>query len=140
MVLLILQSLKCSDKTGLCYLQGSISAEEQATTQAGPSARGATAYVNLETGDCHGEDAAVRSLLEAGVSRVVVGLRHPLQHRRGEGISALRRAGVTVEVLGEETLLAGDEAQANAIQACLQVNEVRSDLTYLPFCTAFTSR
>ncbi|KAK9790777.1 hypothetical protein WJX73_009297 [Symbiochloris irregularis] len=103
--------------------QGSISAEEQATSQAGPSARGATAYVNLETGDCHGEDAAVRSLLEAGVSRVVVGLRYPLQHRRGEGISALRRAGVTVEVLGEGTLSAGDEAQANAIQACLQVNE-----------------
>ncbi len=70
--------------------------EVQAVQAAQGSAQGSTAYLNLESGDCHGEDAAVRSLLQAGVSRVVVGLKHPLAHARGHAIEALRRAGVPV--------------------------------------------
>ena len=37
--------------------------------QAGPGARGGTAYVNLETGDCHGDDASVAALVQSGVGR-----------------------------------------------------------------------
>ena len=37
--------------------------------QAGPSARGGTAYLNLETGDCHGDGTSVGALVQGGVSR-----------------------------------------------------------------------
>lgn len=39
---------------------------------------------------------------QAGISRVVVGIRHPLQHLRGKAIQALRSKGVQVDVLGED--------------------------------------
>lgn len=54
-------------------MQGTVSAEAQAVGEARADACGATAYVNLESGDCHGDDSAVRSLLQSGVSRVVIG-------------------------------------------------------------------
>ncbi|GLC48449.1 hypothetical protein PLESTB_000099000 [Pleodorina starrii] len=82
--------------------QGTTSAEVQAVSAAGPSARGATAYLNLESGDCHGEAAAVDALVRGGVSRVVVGLRHPLRHLRSRAIGMLRAAGVRVDVLADE--------------------------------------
>jgi diaminohydroxyphosphoribosylaminopyrimidine deaminase/5-amino-6-(5-phosphoribosylamino)uracil reductase len=63
---------------------------------AGAAARGGTAYLNLEPGDCHGDSAAVDALARAGVSRVVLGSRHPLRHLRSRGIGALRAAGVRV--------------------------------------------
>ncbi len=78
--------------------QGTESPERQAVTQAGAAARGATAYLNLEPGDCHGESAAVEALVRGGVARVVVGLRHPMPHFRGAAVEALRRAGVEVQV------------------------------------------
>eukprot|EP00955_Chlamydomonas_euryale_P042361 352280-Chlamydomonas_euryale.AAC.1 len=43
----------------------------------------------------------VRALIDAGVARVVVGLKHPLPHARGRSVAALRRAGVTVDVLSD---------------------------------------
>lgn len=73
-----------------------MSAEVQAVAEAREAARGACAYLNLESGDCHGEEAAVQALLGAGVSRVVVGLKHPLAHARGAAINALRAHGVAV--------------------------------------------
>ncbi len=76
--------------------QGAPSAELQAVQAAQGASSGSTAYLNLEPGDCHGEDVAVRSLIDAGVSRVVIGLRHPLPHARGQAIKALRTAGVSV--------------------------------------------
>ena len=54
-------------------MQGTVSAEAQAAGEARADASGATAYLNLESGDCHGDDSAVRSLLQSGVSRVVIG-------------------------------------------------------------------
>lgn len=54
-------------------MQGTESAEAQAIGEARADASGATAYLNLESGDCHGDDSAVRSLLQSGVSRVVIG-------------------------------------------------------------------
>lgn len=105
-------------------LQGAASAEEQAVSIAGSSAQGATAYLNLETGDCHGDDTAVRCLIRSGIDRAVFGLRHPLRHCRGLAISALQAAGIEVEVVGETPFLAPDDAQAAAQAACLSVNEV----------------
>ena len=46
----------------------------------------------------------MQALIHGGVSRVVVGISHPLPHARGRSISALRSAGVCVDVLGEAPL------------------------------------
>lgn len=62
--------------------QGTTPSEVLAVQQALEAAQGATAYLNLETGDCHGDESAVAALVGAGISRVVVGLRHPLGHLR----------------------------------------------------------
>ena len=125
----VLQAADCHHPAAvmrpLLAVQGAPSAEEQAVSQAASSAQGATAYLNMETGDCHGDDAAVRSLIQAGVARVVLGMRHPLRHQRGLGVRALQSAGVDVEVLGEARALASSEDQAAALSACLTVNEVR---------------
>jgi diaminohydroxyphosphoribosylaminopyrimidine deaminase/5-amino-6-(5-phosphoribosylamino)uracil reductase len=107
------------------HLQGTEAPECQAARQAGGAARGGTAYLSLESGDCHGDRAAVDALLAAGVARVVVGLRHPLPHLRGVAVTALRAAGVAVLVLGEAPLAAGLDAEAAeaALDACLLANE-----------------
>ena len=39
---------------------------------------------------------------QAGVSRVVVGLRHPLDHFRDKAIYELRNANMKVDILGED--------------------------------------
>ena len=80
-------------------------AEVLALEQAGRAARGATLYLNLEpcchqgrTGPC------AEALIEAGVARVVSGLRDPNPCVSGRGFARLREAGIEVEegVLGEE--------------------------------------
>jgi len=104
----------------------------QALQQAGPSARGATAYLNLETGDCHGDSTSVAALIHSGVRRVVVGIRHPLAHLRGGAVRALRASGVTVDIL-EETGAAADPARVEeCLLACLRANEVTSCCLHLP--------
>ncbi len=106
------------------WAQGTASAEVQAASAAGAAARGATAYLNLEPGgDCHGEPAALRALTDSGVTRVVVGMRHPLPHARGRGVAALRGGGMRVDVLGEAPAAADEALQQRAIRACLSVNE-----------------
>jgi hypothetical protein len=92
--------------------------------QAGPASHGATAYLNLETGDCHGDNKSVAALINSGVSRVVVGVRNPLSHLRGTAIAALRASGLVVDVLGEAGASADPEHVRQCLQACLQVNEV----------------
>ena len=117
----------------LQWAQGTESPEVQAAAAAGRAAMGATAYLNLETGDCHGECAGVRALMGAGVRRVVVGLRHPLPHLRGVAIAELRAAGLEVAVLGEAPCSAcdaggsssngGASLEQQARDACLAANE-----------------
>jgi diaminohydroxyphosphoribosylaminopyrimidine deaminase/5-amino-6-(5-phosphoribosylamino)uracil reductase len=122
---------------------GSTPAEALATAAAGGAAAGATAYLNLESGDCHGDDRAIAALVQSGVSRVVVGLRHPLRHLRNKAVTALRRAGVRTDVLGDggagapaaALVLPGGEASSGgggdaaadaaqaALLACLKANE-----------------
>ena len=123
------------------YGQGGECPEAQVARASAGRASGGTAYLNLEPlhGDLAGDDAAVASLLASGVSRVVIGLRHPLAHLRGRAVGALRGAGLVVDVLGDEA--AAEEAvegckpssssasspseasEAEAVAACQQANE-----------------
>ena len=73
-------------------------AEIHALRAAGQAANGATAYVTLEpcchrgrTGPC------TTALIEAGVSRVVVGMQDPNPEVRGGGLAELEAAGIEVE-------------------------------------------
>jgi diaminohydroxyphosphoribosylaminopyrimidine deaminase/5-amino-6-(5-phosphoribosylamino)uracil reductase len=112
-----------TELTSLWPAQGTASAEVQAVRQAGEGARGATAYLNLETGDCHGDDTSVTALVQSRVRRVVVGLRHPLSHLRGKAVQALRHSGIRVDVAGEGS---GSPEMEEAWLECLAVNEVMS--------------
>jgi diaminohydroxyphosphoribosylaminopyrimidine deaminase/5-amino-6-(5-phosphoribosylamino)uracil reductase len=116
-------------------MQGTASAEVQAARAAGDAARGGTAYLNLETGDCHGDTTATAALLSAGVSRVVVGLPHPLEQLRGAATTCLRANGVGVDVLGVSHTAADQETEQAALEACLTANEVGRAIK-LPACTA----
>ncbi|MFS8030496.1 putative riboflavin biosynthesis protein RibD [Helianthus anomalus] len=104
---------------GYLYAEGAKPAEVQAVEAAGEYCRGATAYVNMEPGDCHGDYTAVSALIKAGISRVVIGMRHPLQHLRGKAIHTLRNEGLQVDVLGEDIRSASIE---DALKACRVVN------------------
>ncbi|KAG1331561.1 putative Riboflavin biosynthesis protein PYRR, chloroplastic [Cocos nucifera] len=104
---------------GFLYAQGTKCPELQAVEMAGGLARRATAYLNLEPDDCYGDHTPVSSLVQAGISRVVVGLRHPLKHLRGKAIKSLRSEGVQVDVLGEEL---NGKVFEEALKSCLVVN------------------
>jgi len=74
-------------------------AETLALAQAGPLARGATAYVTMEpcshigrTGPC------ADALIAAGVAKVVAAMEDPNPLVKGSGFAKLRAAGVTVEL------------------------------------------
>jgi len=86
-------------------------AERRALDQAGPAARGATAYVTLEPCAHHGHTPpCAEALIAAGVVRVVSALEDPDPRVAGRGHAMLRAAGIAVEtgVL---------EAEARALQA-----------------------
>ncbi|XP_021969997.1 riboflavin biosynthesis protein PYRR, chloroplastic isoform X4 [Helianthus annuus] len=104
---------------GYLYAQGTKPAEVQAVEAAGEYCRGATAYVNMEPGDCHGDFTAVSAFIKAGITRVVVGIRHPLQHLRGKAIQTLRTQGLQVDVLGEDIPSISIQ---DALKSCLVVN------------------
>lgn len=74
-------------------------AEIAAIASAGSAARGASLYVTLEpcshtgrTGPC------VEAIIDAGITRVVVGIEDPDPQVSGSGITALRSAGIEVIV------------------------------------------
>ena len=110
--------------------QGTTSAEVQAVASAKSQAAGSTVYLNLETGDCHGDSTSLSALVQAGVSRVVIGMRHPLAHCRGAAIQQLRQHNIRVDVLGETACLEAVHWEESTLQKCFIANEVCSMLLH----------
>lgn len=84
---------------------GESHAETRALSQAGPAARGATAYVTLEPCSHFGRTPpCARALIDAGVSRVFAATKDPNPSVSGRGLDMLREAGIRVNVglLAEE--------------------------------------
>ncbi|KAH6757857.1 cytidine/deoxycytidylate deaminase family protein [Perilla frutescens var. hirtella] len=104
---------------GYLYAQGTLPAELMAVEAAGERCRGATAYLNMEPNHCLGDQAAVSALVQAGITRVVIGIRHPLQHLRGKAVRAFRNEGLLVDVLGEDLQC---KTMEESLKSCLLVN------------------
>jgi len=74
-------------------------AEALALEMAGPLARGATLYCNLEPCSHHGRTPpCTDALIEAGIARAVIAIGDPDPRVNGRGIEQLREAGVAVKV------------------------------------------
>lgn len=74
-------------------------AERQALEQAGPLARGATAYISLEPHAHHSRTPpCTEALIDAGIKRVVVAIEDPNPLVNGRGLAQLRAVGLDVQV------------------------------------------
>ncbi|KAG5549695.1 hypothetical protein RHGRI_014857 [Rhododendron griersonianum] len=104
---------------GYLYAQGTKPAEVQAVEAAGRDlCKGATAYLNMEPGDCYGDRTAVSALIQVLLNQKSL-LTHPLQHLRGNAIRALRSEELQVDVLGEDLQ---SKTIEGAMKSCLLVN------------------
>jgi len=78
---------------------GAPHAEAEALSVAGSSAAGATLFVTLEPCCHHGKTPpCTDAIINAGISRVVIGRPDPFHSVDGQGIAQLRHAGIEVQV------------------------------------------
>lgn len=78
---------------------GESHAEIVALGKAGDKARGATLYLNLEPCTHYGKTPpCAPAVIEAGVSRVVVGMEDPNPRVTGKGVASLMEAGLDVKM------------------------------------------
>lgn len=85
--------------TGTYTYDGLKHAEIRALEEAGPNARGATLYINLEPCSHQGRTAACAdALVAAGIARVVASMQDPNPLVSGQGFARLRAAGIHVEM------------------------------------------
>lgn len=109
--------------------------ERMALDQAGPLAKGSTAYVTLEPCSHHGTTPpCADALIDAGVARVVVAIADPNPQVNGAGLDRLRAAGVKVE-LG---LMA--DAARDTHQGFLKVQELGLPMVTLKLAATLDGR
>lgn len=97
------------DKVGEGYhlAPGTPHAEIMALEQAGPLAKGATAYVSLEPCAHFGRTPpCVNALIQAGIKKVVIPILDPDPLVQGKGVKTLKEAGIEV-IIGQ----ASEEAE-----------------------------
>ncbi len=83
---------------GYHQVLGGPHAEVNAISAAGAAARGGTLYVTLEPCNHHGlTPPCTKAVVDAGISRVVLGMRDPNPDVAGGGRENLRAAGIEVE-------------------------------------------
>jgi diaminohydroxyphosphoribosylaminopyrimidine deaminase/5-amino-6-(5-phosphoribosylamino)uracil reductase len=91
--------------SGFHQFAGGDHAEIVALKKAGSKAKGSTLYINLEPCNHQGRTPpCTRSLIAAGVKQIVAGMKDPNPLVSGNGLRALRRAGIKVRtgILEEE--------------------------------------
>lgn len=85
--------------SGFHRIAGADHAEIVALKRAGTKARGATLYINLEPGSHYGRTPPCSAtLINAGIKRVIAGMKDPNPLVAGRGFRQLRRAGIEVRV------------------------------------------
>jgi len=117
--------------TGATQPPGGAHAEREALRMAGPAAAGATLVTTLEPCSHTGRTPpCTEAIIAAGIRRVVVGLEDPDPLVAGQGIAALRDAGIDVTV--------GVEADAVAAQLTPYLTHRRTGRPYVVLKLAAT--
>ncbi|MFL2656007.1 MAG: bifunctional diaminohydroxyphosphoribosylaminopyrimidine deaminase/5-amino-6-(5-phosphoribosylamino)uracil reductase RibD [Burkholderiaceae bacterium] len=83
--------------TGFHIFAGKEHAEILALKEAGPAAMGSSVYISLEPCHITGKTGpCTQSLIDAGVSRVIIAMKDPNPNVNGKGIQTLVNAGIKV--------------------------------------------
>jgi len=106
-------------------------AETLAIEQAGPRARGATLYINLEPCSHQGRTPpCADAVIAAGISRVAACMQDPNPQVSGQGFTRLRSAGVTVTAgILEEEAKSLNEAFARYIRKHVPLVTLKAAMT-----------